>query len=260
MRVRIGAVVVLIVLAVVVGQTVHTRSMYGRLLRTEADKTEADPALSRFAATEAKAVFAKTCASCHGPEMKGDPKKGVPDLTDADWLYGSGRAGELEQTILYGIRSGHPRAWNLAEMPGFGQAVPSTRYKTPPLTPGQIKDVIEYLRQLEDKDFDAAAAARGVTVYSDTGQCFDCHATDGAGDQAIGAPNLLDDIWLYGDGSRESVFRSVADGHHGVCPSWSGRLPAGQIRALAVYIHAHASKTPAVGRVAAPSPSEEKPS
>lgn len=188
MRVRIGAIIALIVVLVMAGQAIHTRTMYGRLLRTEADKTEADPELSKFAATEAKAVFAKNCASCHGAEMKGDPKRGVPNLTDSDWLYGSGRAGELEQTILYGIRSGHPRTWNLAEMPGFGLAVPSLKYKTPPLTPGQIRDIVEYVRQIEDRDFDAAAAARGVKLYSDAGQCFDCHATDARATRPSGPP------------------------------------------------------------------------
>jgi cytochrome c oxidase cbb3-type subunit 3 len=36
-----------------------------------------------------KAIFDKQCASCHGPEAKGNRDVGAPDLTDAVWLYGS---------------------------------------------------------------------------------------------------------------------------------------------------------------------------
>ena len=96
--------------------------------------------------------------------------------------------------------------------------------------------MIEFLRVLERKPADPAAAARGGKVFADTGQCFDCHSGDGGGDDAIGGPNLLDNIWLYGDGSRESLFQSIAHGRAGVCPAWSKRLKPGQIRALAIYI------------------------
>jgi cytochrome c oxidase cbb3-type subunit 3 len=257
-RLRLAAGIVAVLLVALAAQTIHTRTMYAKLLRTEGDRTELDPGLVSFASGQAKAVIAKDCASCHGPELKGDPKRGIPNLADADWLYGTGRVSELEQTILYGIRSGHPRTWNLAEMPGFGLPVPSLKYKTPPLTPGQISDLVQYVRFIGDKPADAAAAARGVKLFADTGQCFDCHATDGAGDEAIGAPNLIDDIWLYGDGSPKSVFNSIAHGHHGVCPSWVGRLKPGEIRALAVYIHHNAAKAPPPGAAHAAAPQQRE--
>jgi len=37
------------------------------------------------------AVFADNCAACHGEAGKGSAELGAPDLTDAIWLYGSGR-------------------------------------------------------------------------------------------------------------------------------------------------------------------------
>lgn len=60
------------------------------------DLTEYVVALSRRSADKAAVaraapVFAEQCASCHGPEGKGDQTKGAPNLTDAEWLYGSGR-------------------------------------------------------------------------------------------------------------------------------------------------------------------------
>jgi cytochrome c oxidase cbb3-type subunit III len=36
--------------------------------------------------------FAAVCAACHGPEAKGMPQLGAPDLTDDYWLYGRSRA------------------------------------------------------------------------------------------------------------------------------------------------------------------------
>jgi cytochrome c oxidase cbb3-type subunit III len=60
------------------------------------DLTEYVVALSRRSADKAAVaraapVFAEQCASCHGPEGKGDQTKGAPNLTDGEWLYGSGR-------------------------------------------------------------------------------------------------------------------------------------------------------------------------
>ena len=36
-----------------------------------------------------KAVFAANCASCHGPEGKGNPEVGSPNLTDHYWMHGN---------------------------------------------------------------------------------------------------------------------------------------------------------------------------
>ncbi len=41
------------------------------------------------------------CAACHGPEAKGNPALGAPNLTDKTWLYGSSIA-----TISEGIEKG----------------------------------------------------------------------------------------------------------------------------------------------------------
>lgn len=256
---RVGIGIAVLAVVVILGLQINTARQYARLLRAEPDKVP-EKTLVDFATTQGKAVFAKNCASCHGDDMQGDRSRGVPNLTDNDWLYGTGRIAELEQTILYGIRSKTPRAWNLAVMPAFAQANPSPSYKIDPLTPGQIRDVVQYIRLIEDKPADAAAAARGVTVYSMTGGCFDCHADDGRGDAAIGAPNLVDDIWLYGDGSERSVYKSIAQGHQGVCPAWVGRLKPGEIRALAVYIHVRSHKPSGARQAAVAGPQQERPS
>jgi cytochrome c oxidase cbb3-type subunit 3 len=52
-------------------------------------------------AGKAKFMF---CAACHGPDAKGNPLLGAPDLTDGIWLYG-GTEKAIANTINNG-RSG----------------------------------------------------------------------------------------------------------------------------------------------------------
>ena len=55
----------------------------------------------RAAAERGKAHFGTVCAACHGPEGKGTPAMGAPNLTDSVWLYGSSEATIME-TIAKG--------------------------------------------------------------------------------------------------------------------------------------------------------------
>jgi cytochrome c oxidase cbb3-type subunit 3 len=61
------------------------------------------------AAARAAPTFATQCAACHGPEGKGVPALGGPNLTDAEWLYGSDRA-TIHDQIVNG-RGGVMPAW-----------------------------------------------------------------------------------------------------------------------------------------------------
>ena len=55
-----------------------------------------------------KAIFAANCVACHGPEGKGTPAMGAPDLTHpAAFIYGSSYA-QLQQTIRYGRQGTMP--------------------------------------------------------------------------------------------------------------------------------------------------------
>jgi cytochrome c oxidase cbb3-type subunit III len=213
-----------------------------RLMRADPDTVMQSPELARFAIAYAQPAYDQHCASCHGDHLQGDLRNGVPDLTHPAWLYGEGRVAQIERTILYGIRSGNPRGWNLADMPAFAQAEPYKRYKIPALEPGEIRDVIEFLLVTGGKAGDRAAAARGAQIFAAKGQCFDCHSTDAQGDSAIGAPNLIDDIWLYGTGSREDIYDSIARGRAGICPAWAQELSPVTVRALAVLVYAVSHK------------------
>ena len=164
--------------------------------------------------------------------------KGIPSLVDSDWLYGSGRVIQIERVVLYGIRSGLPKSWNLADMPAFASSEPYKRYKIKPLAPSEVSDVAAYLLSFRDKGQDPHAVERGSAVFHDPerGQCFDCHSTDARGDHAIGAPDLTDAVWLYGNGSRGDIEHSIEVGRAGICPGWTTQLPPEQIRAIALYV------------------------
>jgi cytochrome c oxidase cbb3-type subunit 3 len=217
--------------------------MEAALLRADPDLIPQDAALRRFAEALAKPAYAQHCASCHGAALQGDSTRGVPGLADGKWLYGAGGVAEIERTILYGIRSGNPKGWDLAAMPAYAAPEPYAREKLDPLMPPEIRAVVEYLRALENRPADPDAAASGARIFGGKGGCYDCHGQDGTGDGAIGAPDLTDATWLYGDGSRESVFQSIAYGHRGSCPAWINRIRPAAIRALAVYIHDAAPHT-----------------
>src|ERR1700690_735132 len=74
-----------------------------QLLRADPDTLPADAMLFGFAVRRAAPLFAARCAACHGASGSGDPARGVPDLTDNDWLYGAGLTSEIEKVIDYGI-------------------------------------------------------------------------------------------------------------------------------------------------------------
>ncbi|HEY5810085.1 MAG TPA: cytochrome-c oxidase, cbb3-type subunit III [Povalibacter sp.] len=59
--------------------------------------------------TKGKVRFDTLCVACHGADGRGNPALGVPNLTDATWLYGSDFA-RVVQSIRDG-RSGVMPAW-----------------------------------------------------------------------------------------------------------------------------------------------------
>jgi cytochrome c oxidase cbb3-type subunit 3 len=209
-----------------------------QLLRADPDALPADAMLLRFAVRRGRPLFEARCAACHGAAGSGDSAKGVPDLTDSDWLYGTGRVTEIEKVIDYGIRSRDPKSWNLAIMPAYARPQPNPGDKSiQPLTPGEIGDLIEFLMLQQGRQADAAEAARGAALFTGHAGCYDCHSVDAKGDAAIGAPNLSDAITLFGDGSRGALYMSIAYGRQGVCPAWIKRASALSIRELALYVY-----------------------
>jgi cytochrome c oxidase cbb3-type subunit III len=234
--VAVGLLLILAVAGVLIAQA---RAQRARFLMAPADTIPSDPGLLSYAMARGAPAYAEHCVACHGDKMQGDPERAVPNLADDDWLYGTGRVTEIEHVILYGIRSGNSRGWDLAHMPAYATPHPYNLYAIASLAPGEIVDVTTYVLSLQHPQANAAAVERGKHVFHDTskGNCTDCHGSDAKGDSAIGAPDLTDRTWLRGDGSRQTIEDSISYGLAGRCPAWSAELSPVTIRALAVYVH-----------------------
>jgi cytochrome c oxidase cbb3-type subunit 3 len=217
----------------------HDHDLKRRLLMATPDSIPDQQELVDFALPIGKKAYAKHCAECHGADLTGDQTKGVPNLVDNDFLYGTGRLSDIERVVMYGIRSGNSKGWDLAAMPAYGTRTPYPRYELASLSPREIDDLVAYLRSFENMPDDQDAVKRGEEIYRGykKGVCWDCHATDVMGDSAIGAPNLTDTVWLYGDGSAEWIKDAITYGMSGTCPAWIDQMPMASIRSIAVYIH-----------------------
>jgi cytochrome c oxidase cbb3-type subunit III len=181
-----------------------------------------DPDLYRFAIGAGNAAFQNNCAPCHGRGAQGFI--GYPNLNDDDWLWG-GSLEEIQRTISFGIRA-DSKETRAAQMPRFGL--------DQLLADKEIGDVVEYVLSLSGKSKMLDAMARGEKIFAE--QCASCHGGDGKGKSELGAPDLTDAIWLYGD-SRQAVLESVRTGRGAVMPAWAGRLEPATLKALALYVH-----------------------
>jgi cytochrome c oxidase cbb3-type subunit 3 len=198
------------------------RQWTDRIAASSVEEIAGDPELLAYSVAGGRTLFAENCAPCHGAGGEGAP--GYPNLADDSWMWG-GQLAAIEQTIRYGVRSGHESA-RASEMPRFGLDGLLER--------GQISDVAEHVLSLSGAFTDAAAAARGATVYGEN--CASCHGETGAGNRELGAPALNDAIWLYA-GDKAGIEQQVTKPRHGVMPTWSGRLDEVSIKLLSVYVH-----------------------
>jgi cytochrome c oxidase cbb3-type subunit 3 len=51
----------------------------------------------------------------------------------------------------------------------------------------------------------------------------------------LGAPNLTDDVWLYG-GDAATIRQSIAAGRTGQMPAWGDKLGEQRVKLLAAYV------------------------
>lgn len=181
-----------------------------------------DPDLLSFALAGGRSSFAVNCSQCHGTGAQGS--KGYPNLNDDAWLWG-GKLDQIQFTIQHGIRNGSDDARD-SEMPAYGRDELLER--------GQIRDVIDYVVTLSGRAANKEAAERGKAVFAE--QCAACHGEQGRGNIEFGAPNLTDDIWLYG-GDRASLNETLHGSRRGVMPGWKDRLTPEAIKQLTIFVH-----------------------
>jgi cytochrome c oxidase cbb3-type subunit III len=184
---------------------------------------EKDPALLALARARGKVVFGDNCAPCHGSGAAG--AKGYPNLNDDDWLWG-GTLDQIMQTIQFGARSGDAKAHE-GQMLAFG--------RDGVLKKDEIVTVANYVRSLSGlSTAPGYVAAAGKKIFAEN--CVSCHGEAGKGNQELGAPNLTDQIWLYGS-DEATLVETLTNGRAGVMPAWVGRLDPVTIKALTVYVH-----------------------
>ncbi len=181
------------------------------------------PLFARYGATDIKALaqdpqaiavgaslFANYCAQCHGSSGRG--ASGFPNLTDQDWLYG-GEPMQIKQTLVAG-RAG--------VMPALGAALGSDE---------AVDEMVRYVQTMhQGQDTSSPAHAQFMTF------CAACHMPNGAGMQALGAPKLNDDVWLYGS-SRSAIRKTLMEGRNGVMPAQEALLGADRVHVLTAYVY-----------------------
>jgi cytochrome c oxidase cbb3-type subunit 3 len=158
-------------------------------------------------------LFVTYCAVCHGSDARGAP--GFPNLRDHDWLYG-GAPKQIEASIMNG-RDGVMPAW---ETPLGGEQ--------------GVKAVAEYVMTLAGRERDKTLADAGKVKFEQF--CAGCHMPDGTGNPALGAPNLTNNVWLYG-GSPRTINATIAKGRNGHMPAHSEFLGSAKSHILAAYVY-----------------------
>lgn len=171
------------------------------------------PALARNAQAReiGQRLFLNACAQCHGSDGRG--ARGFPDLTDGDWLYGN--SPEAVVTTITKGRNG--------VMPALGAAVGNDE---------DIRNLAHYVLSLSGSPADPLRVAAGKPKFA---VCVACHGADGKGNQALGAPNLTDNIWLHGWGEK-AVSDIIRNGKDNAMPAQEDKFTPAQINLLAAYV------------------------
>jgi cytochrome c oxidase cbb3-type subunit 3 len=194
--------------------------LYQKFASTDLVKLAADPQ----ARAVGQKLFLNYCAQCHASDARGS--KGFPNLTDGDWLHG-GDPQVIETTILDG-RHG--------VMPAMG----------PALGEAGTRDAANFVRSLSGLTHDAAAASRGKAHFAT--YCAACHGPEGKGNQAIGAPNLTDAVWLYGS-SQATIVATITKGRDNTMPAHREFLGEARVHVLAAYVYGLSHPGAAAGLV-----------
>jgi cytochrome c oxidase cbb3-type subunit 3 len=195
---------------------------YGPIFEAYAARSIEDLAGDKEALKVGQRLFLQNCAQCHGSDAGGTT--GFPDLTDGDWLYG-GTPEAIKASLINGRKAIGMMAWSGAL--GGEQGV---------------QEVAAYVLSLSGRKVDANLAAAGQAKF---GMCASCHGADGKGSLAmgipLGAPNLTDNIWLYG-GSERAVQESIRNGRAGVMPAWKDILGEEKVHVVSAYVYSLSQK------------------
>lgn len=190
---------------------------FGPIFEAYAARSIEDLATDSEALKVGQRLFIQNCAQCHGSDAHGTT--GFPNLADNDWLYG-GTPEAIKETIMNGRKASGMMAWKDAL--GGEQGV---------------KEVAAYVISLSGRSVDPELAKAGQAKFA---MCAACHGPEGQGSLAmglpLGAPNLTDNIWLYG-GSKRAIEESIRNGRAGVMPPWKDILGEEKVHIISAYVY-----------------------
>ena len=176
-------------------QATAARAVYRDQVSAAAlEDIKGNPELLEIAMAGGRAAFGDNCAPCHGTGAQGF--KGYPNLNDDAWLWG-GTLDDIHTTLLYGIRSTHEET-RVNAMPAF--------LRDEVLSREEIGQTADFVLSLSGAAPEGADLAAGRTIYDEN--CAACHGSEGLGIAELGAPNLTDAIWLYGD-TRDDILAQI---------------------------------------------------
>jgi len=188
-------------------QAARIAPLYARYAGLDIPEIAADPQAQQIG----QRLFLNACAQCHGSDARGGSS--FPDLTDKDWLHG-GEPEQIQATITHG-RHGLMPPWKGT------------------ISPTEANDIAHYVRSLSGLTAPSLGILRGKRGFDN--YCVSCHGVDGKGNTALGAPNLTDDVWLYGS-SRASIVETILNGRENIMPAQERTLTPEQIRLLTAWV------------------------
>jgi len=190
----------------------------------EALNTRIQPIYERFAAMSipdiardegareiGQRLFLNNCAQCHGSDAKGG--RSFPNLTDKAWLWG-GEPDQILQTITQG-RHGIMPPWKAS------------------IKPDEASNIAQYVRSLSGLAHDPLRVVPGKRGFDTF--CVACHGAEGKGNTLVGAPDLTDDVWLYGS-SEATIVETILEGRDNQMPAQEHILTPEQIKLLAAWV------------------------
>jgi cytochrome c oxidase cbb3-type subunit III len=198
------------------------RAMNDKVAAMDINAILADEVVRTFAVSAGSSIFKVNCVQCHGSGAAGG--LGYPNLNDDSWIWG-GKPEQVLLTIAHGVRAADDADTRNNMMPAFG--------KDGILTPAQIRQTANQVLKIAGLEHDAALATAGATIFTEN--CVACHGEKGEGNQELGAPQLNDAIWLYGN-TPELIIAQIKQARHGMMPSWQARLGDSKVKQLTAYV------------------------
>jgi cytochrome c oxidase cbb3-type subunit 3 len=176
------------------------------------------------------------------------PRAKIPTLEDETtghvWAHGTIREAVRKLPRWWLLLSGAMFVAGFAYLvlfPGFGNhkgllgwTAHGELAKAEAINNAKLDELVVRFREypIEQLANDPAAQQMGERLFVDN--CAACHGRGGSGNVKLGAPNLIDDDWLYG-GTGKDILASIRDGRSGLMPPWAS-LGEDNVENLANYV------------------------